>query len=265
MLSSPFSSTLLSLATNSENSSSKIAPRAFLPTRLFSQPIISPLLFAYQIPSHPIIRKSKLSFFIFVIYGLAVIICYYTGKFLADLYSKSPIALDKFRLPLILPSSTSPPALTIRSFSGLSSGLWSRLSSLASPFKLQTTARESPTLGHGYLNGWRFTGICDVDIVRSYETDVGSTASMRLLIKIRSVFLLPHLLLNFGNFMFPLITHHHLVHFEEGLLQSQLIIFSHVILIHLQLLYEVPADVDGYFCSCVGKGVPPCPSKMPKR
>jgi hypothetical protein len=47
------------------------------------------------------------------------------GKCLSFLYSKSPIARDKFKLPLTRPSTTYPPAAEIRDDSRGSSGLWS--------------------------------------------------------------------------------------------------------------------------------------------
>lgn len=144
MLSNPFYSFSTSLETSSEKSSYRIVPSGFFPILAFSHPIISPLLLSSQIPSHPMIKKSSPSFFIFVISGFAVIICSSAERFLEDLYSKSPMALERFKLPLMRPSSMVPPALIMRSLYDFYSGLWSLLSSLASPLRLQMTALESP-------------------------------------------------------------------------------------------------------------------------
>lgn len=56
-------------------------------------------------PSHPISKKSQLlSNFLIVISGSQVITYSSAGLFKSLLYSKSPIALDKFKLALTLPS-----------------------------------------------------------------------------------------------------------------------------------------------------------------
>jgi len=104
-----------SLATSESRSSSRIFEFSFFSSNLFEIHFtISSLLFYYQIPSQPIIIKSMFSFLIFLISGLAVIICSSGDKFLFYLYYKSPKALDKFKLPLTRPYWTSPPALLIR-------------------------------------------------------------------------------------------------------------------------------------------------------
>ena len=55
-----------------------------------------------------------------------------------------PIALDKFKPPFMRPSPVIlPPALSIRVFSGSSSGLWSTDISIGNPFR-HKTQRESP-------------------------------------------------------------------------------------------------------------------------
>ena len=55
-----------------------------------------------------------------------------------------PMALDKLRLPFTLPSGvTNPPALSIRFFSVVSSGLWSTDKSMALPLR-DRTHLESP-------------------------------------------------------------------------------------------------------------------------
>ena len=205
ILSNPFYDFSVFSAINYENNYSTMAPKLFWPILFFIHPTISPLLFTYHIPSHPIIRKSISSFFIFVISGSAVIICYYGDKFLLFLYYKSPIARERFRLPLIRPSSTEPPAFSILAFYVLSSGLWSRLSSFASPFKLQTTDLESPSWRKVYLNFNGVTCVGHIDVIRSNKTHIRSASSLALFLMFWSIFLLPHLLHNFGNFSFPLI------------------------------------------------------------
>lgn len=246
MLSSPFSSSLLFLETRSDSSSSRMLPRLFLGMRALIQPTISPLDLDYQMPSQPMIRKSSPSFLILVISGLAVIICSSAGRFLQFLYSKSPIARDRFRLPLIRPSSTVPPAFTILVFSNLSSGLWSRLSSLASPLRLQTTARESPRWASFYLREWSVTCVGDVDELRSDEADVGGAASMRLLFILGSVFLVSELLLYLCDLVLALVGLQHLVHLEEGFLECQLVVLLHVVLVDLQLMDEMLAHENGH-------------------
>lgn len=57
---------------------------------------------------------------------------------------KSPIDLERLRLPSTLPSETVEPALYILSFSPLLSGLWSSDKFSAYPSPLQMTALESP-------------------------------------------------------------------------------------------------------------------------
>lgn len=77
---------------------------------------ISALLFTYQIPSHPIIIKSMFSFFVLVMSGFGVIICY-SGFSFTSLYSRSPNARERFKPPLTLPKFTLPPAFLILSSS----------------------------------------------------------------------------------------------------------------------------------------------------
>jgi len=88
-----------------------------------------------HIPSHPIIIKS--GGFLTISYSLtsgsAIINYLFSGIFEFYLYSKSPIALDKFKFPLTLPSHTSPPASLILANSLGFSGLWSSDKALASP------------------------------------------------------------------------------------------------------------------------------------
>ena len=66
-------------------------------------------------------------------------------SFESFLYSKSPMALDKFKFPLTLPSLTNPPAFSILAFSPGMSGLWSIERSTGWPF-LQSKVLESPEL-----------------------------------------------------------------------------------------------------------------------
>ena len=190
--------------------------------------------------------KSIPSFFIFVISGSAVIICYYGDKFLLFLYYKSPIARERFRLPLIRPSSTEPPAFSILAFYVLSSGLWSRLSSFASPFKLQTTDLESPSWRKVYLNFNGVTCVGHIDVIGSNKTHIRSASSLTLFLMFWSIFLLPHLLHNFGNFSFPLVRLQQLIHFQEDFLQSHLIIPLDIIFIHFKLIDKMPTHKSCY-------------------
>ena len=83
--------------------------------------------------------------------GFAVIACYsaFTG---ARLYSKSPIALDKFKPPFTRPSDTVLPAFVILSSSIGSKGLWSRLNSYERPLT-HATALLSPALAQYMVSG----------------------------------------------------------------------------------------------------------------
>ena len=68
---------------------------------------------------------------------------------MSDLYSRSPIDLERFKIPFTLFSSTNPPAFSILYFSSAKSGLWSTLISIAttlSPYFFASTALESPAL-----------------------------------------------------------------------------------------------------------------------
>ena len=103
MLSSPYS-LLVFFATSSSRSSSKIWPFSFFYDKRFDiQFTMSAFDLTSQIPSQPMMIKSMFSFFIFFTYGFAVIICSYADSLLLVLYSRSPIALDKLRLPFTLP------------------------------------------------------------------------------------------------------------------------------------------------------------------
>lgn len=104
------------------------------------------LVLQSQIPSQAMIRKSSFGWiFSYIISGTHVIICFSTLIFLLSLYSISPRARDKLRVPRTLPSSTKPPAASMRFFSPSLSGLWSSLSSTALP-PLDRTHRLSPEL-----------------------------------------------------------------------------------------------------------------------
>lgn len=74
----------------------------------------SSLVLHSQIPSHPINKKlSSLVKVVSVMSGFAIINYLSLVKDLLFLYSKSPIALDKFKFPFTLPSLTNPPASEI--------------------------------------------------------------------------------------------------------------------------------------------------------
>jgi hypothetical protein len=76
MLSMPYW-LLLSLETRLSRSYSRIASLLIdLLSLAVIQLTISLLVFTYHMPSHPIIIKSMFSFLVFVMSGLAVIICY---------------------------------------------------------------------------------------------------------------------------------------------------------------------------------------------
>lgn len=135
----------LSFETNSSSKSSQINLKSLLSNLLLTQSTIYEFVLIYHIPSHPIIIKSMFSFLIFVMSGLAVIICSSADKVLFFLYYPSPKALERFRPPLTLPKVTVPPAFVILLISSGSSGLWSLLSSVVCPLT-QATALESPAL-----------------------------------------------------------------------------------------------------------------------
>mmetsp|Transcript_1655 Transcript_1655/g.4038 ORF Transcript_1655/g.4038 Transcript_1655/m.4038 type:complete len:228 (+) Transcript_1655:1323-2006(+) len=97
-------------------------------------------------PSHARTRNSSPSAnSISRISGTGVTICASRPRPLAVLNSRSPIARDRLRLPIILPSATIPPAFsTLLSSSGFP-GLWSSVIACAMPSRLHTH-RESPAL-----------------------------------------------------------------------------------------------------------------------
>lgn len=143
ILSIPYS-LLVSLAISSSRSSSKIFPCYFLSSNLLvTQATMSSLDFTSQIPSQPIMIKSRFWLGILMMSGLAVMIWSYGGNLAFPLYSKSPSALERFKLPFTLPYWTYPPAFVIRFISRSSSGLWSMLSGTTFLFT-DATARESP-------------------------------------------------------------------------------------------------------------------------
>ena len=102
---------LFSFATSSVRSYYKIFPFYFFS---FSRwPIhftISSFCLTSQIPSQPMMIKSIFSFLTFKMSGSAVIICSSGANLAFFLYSKSPIALERFKFPYTLPCTTSPPA-----------------------------------------------------------------------------------------------------------------------------------------------------------
>lgn len=146
MLSMPYYEAALSFA-NRSSSSSSITLLTW-PLRssslAFTQAVICALVLTYQMPSHPIIIKSIASFFIFIMSGFAVIICYSGVNVLLPLYSKSPMARVRLRLPFTLPNDIYPPAFLMRFISIWSSGLWSLLNSFVSPLSVRHTDLESP-------------------------------------------------------------------------------------------------------------------------
>ena len=81
----------------------------------------------------------------FLISGTHVIIWASTGNFLLSLYSRSPKALESDKMPRTRPSSTKPPAASMRLSSPVLSGLWSSDISKAW-FPLAITQRLSPEL-----------------------------------------------------------------------------------------------------------------------
>mmetsp|Transcript_11855 Transcript_11855/g.28019 ORF Transcript_11855/g.28019 Transcript_11855/m.28019 type:complete len:234 (-) Transcript_11855:411-1112(-) len=110
------------------------------------------LLFTSQTPSQQMIRNSSLSGSrsLKVTSGVEQIICFSGGRDRSFLYSRSPRARDRFRLPLTRycpgpQHSTRPPAASMRCFSVGALGLWSSLKGIACP-ALQSTARLSPAL-----------------------------------------------------------------------------------------------------------------------
>jgi len=97
-----------------------------------------------HIPSQPKIRNSSFSDITCSVTSGKDMINYSVGFIEKSfLYSKSPIALDKFKFPLTLPSNIIPPALIILSLSGWSSGLWSLDNGIAY-LLLHKTHLESP-------------------------------------------------------------------------------------------------------------------------
>ena len=117
----------LSFETSSSSNYSQIALNSFLSKRALTQSTIYAFVLIYHMPSHPIIIKSMFQFLIFLMSGLAVIICSYGDNASFFLYSPSPKALDKLRPPFTLPKFTVPPAFVILFIYYGSYGLWSLL------------------------------------------------------------------------------------------------------------------------------------------
>ncbi len=101
-----------------------------------------------HMPSHAITRNlsSAVNYTVFIS-GTQVIIYASTGTFLFCLYSRSPNALERLKIPRTLPSSTKPPAASILLSSSVLSGLWSSDISMA-VVPLARTQRLSPELAH---------------------------------------------------------------------------------------------------------------------
>mmetsp|Transcript_10982 Transcript_10982/g.20717 ORF Transcript_10982/g.20717 Transcript_10982/m.20717 type:complete len:258 (-) Transcript_10982:695-1468(-) len=115
-----------------------------LPSLCLTKSTASWLVMTSHIPSHAKIRNSSsLCNLQDNISGNAVTACSFGSKSFLCLYSMSPIALLKLRLPFTLPSVTKPPALWILSDSSGSWGLWSLDMATALPF-LEKTHLLSP-------------------------------------------------------------------------------------------------------------------------
>ena len=99
-----------------------------------------------QIPSHPIrINSSLIDRVLFLTSGNAII-SYSSGpRSTFFLYSKSPIARERFKFPFTRPSVMNPPAFFILALSFFISGLWSIDNSVTFPFS-EMTLLESPAL-----------------------------------------------------------------------------------------------------------------------
>lgn len=69
--------------------------------------------------------KATLSACTFSMSGCAITSCLFTPYLRSSFYVKSPNARDRFRFAFTRFSDTQPPALSMRSFSSLFSGLWS--------------------------------------------------------------------------------------------------------------------------------------------
>mmetsp|Transcript_7574 Transcript_7574/g.15757 ORF Transcript_7574/g.15757 Transcript_7574/m.15757 type:complete len:201 (-) Transcript_7574:442-1044(-) len=103
-----------------------------------------------QMPSHASTKNSSSGFRSLArTSGVEHTICSSALRSLRFLYSKSPIARLKFRLPLTRAppglSTKCPPAASILAFSTSEAGLWSKDSSTAWPLR-QRMARLSPAL-----------------------------------------------------------------------------------------------------------------------
>lgn len=96
-------------------------------------------------PSQPRIKKSRFGvIWYFLTSGKAVTGCSWGLKFLFFLYLISPMDLDKFKFPSILPSALIvDPAFRILCLSDTSYGLWSTDKAVAFP-PLASTHLESP-------------------------------------------------------------------------------------------------------------------------
>ena len=93
-----------------------------------------------------------------------------------------------------------------------------------------------------YLNLTGVTCIGHIDIFLSDQADVGRTTSLALLIILGTILLPLHLILNLGDFGLALRSEHHLIHPQENLLESYLIIFLDEVLIAFKLMSKMPTD-----------------------
>jgi hypothetical protein len=70
---------------------------------------------------------------------------------------------------------------------------------------------------------------------------------MRLLFVLWGVFLLPELFLYLCDLVFALVGLQHLIHLQECLFKSQLIVLFDVVFVDFELMDEMLADKDGDF------------------
>jgi hypothetical protein len=109
------------------------------------------------------------------------------------------------------------------------------------------------------------TSVSAVDELGSDENHISSAPSVRLLLVLRSVIFILHLFLDVDNFAPAGGGSDEVVHLEEGLLESLLVVLAQVVLVLLEFFAEVAFDEGGDFSAWVRGELPPWPSKTAKR
>ena len=88
---------------------------------------------------------------------------------------------------------------------------------------------------------------------------------MGFLVVLGSIILVPHFLLDGGDLSSALLAGEQDIHFQEGLAKSLLVFVELVVFVGLEFFEEVALDESSDLGAWMRRGLPPCPSKTPKR